>query len=109
MYILAYKKGYESITISIFIYYHFNLKLMKMLLSLTMLVLASSLINYIYAQQENSCNMTDVPKNMTVILNKDLQDTKNVTVTYEDEDGTQVHFPCFCKKWTCPCELGDLP
>jgi hypothetical protein len=76
---------------------------MKMLLSLTTLVLASSLINYIYAQQEHTSNTTDVPKNLTVILDKNLN-TKNVTVTYEDEDGTQQFFGCFCKKWTCPCE-----
>lgn len=86
-----------------FIYYYLNLKIMKMILSLTTLVLALSLINYTYAQQENSSNMTDVPKNLTVILDKDLN-TKNVTVTYEDEDGTQQFFGCPCTKWECPCQ-----
>ena len=79
---------------------------MKILLSVIALVLASSLINYLYAQQENSSGMTDVPKNLTVILDKNLN-TENVTVGYVDEDGTQRTFGCPCTKWTCPCGPQD--
>lgn len=72
-----------------------------------MLVFALSLISYIYVQQENSSNMTDVPKNLTVILDKDLPNTENVTVSYVDKDGTQREFECLCTKWKCPCRHGD--